>query len=156
RAKYTPLRQLPEAKWVILVEDTTVRSSTMKALLGVMRSTGKAKEIHVRVACPPIIAPCFYGIDMSTIQELFAPRFLHGQPITREHEKKMAQELGADSLAYLPIESLARCIGIETKKLCRACVTGDYPTPEGERLYQLSLKPACGDKRTYEMSGGTK
>lgn len=156
RAKYTPLRQVLEGKRVILVEDTIVRSSTMKALLGVMRSTGHAKELHVRVACPPIIAPCFYGIDMSTIQELFAPRFLHGQPISREHERKMAQELGADSLAYLPVESLARCIGIETQKLCRACVTGEYPTPEGERLYQLSLKPACGDKRTYEMTSGTK
>ncbi len=156
RAKYTPLRQVLEGKRVLLVEDTIVRSSTMKALLGVMRSTGHAKEIHVRVACPPIIAPCFYGIDMSTIQELFAPRFLHGQPINREHERKMAQELGADSLAYLPVESLARCIGIQTQKLCRACVTGEYPTPEGERLYQLSLKPACGDKRTYEMTGGTK
>ncbi|MBL8823725.1 MAG: amidophosphoribosyltransferase [Planctomycetia bacterium] len=150
RAKYTPLRQVLEGKRVLLVEDTIVRSSTMKALLGVMRSVGHAKEIHVRVACPPIIAPCFYGIDMSTIQELFAPRFLHGQPISREYERKMAQELGADSLAYLPVESLARCIGIQTEKLCRACVTGEYPTPVGEQLYQLSLKPACGDRRTYE------
>jgi amidophosphoribosyltransferase len=153
RAKYTPLRQVLEGKRVILVEDTIVRSSTMKALLGIMRRVGKAREIHVRVACPPIIAPCFYGIDMSTVQELFAPRILHGAQISREHEKKMAAELECDSLAYLPIDSLARCIGIDSKRLCRACVTGDYPTPEGERLYQLALKPAAGGgKRTYEMA----
>lgn len=153
RAKYTPLRQVLEDKRVILVEDTIVRSSTMKALLGIMRSVGKAKEIHVRVACPPIIAPCFYGIDMSTVQELFAPRFLHGAPITREHERRMAQELGAESLAYLPIEALSRCIGINKERLCRACVTGDYPTPEGERLYQLALRPTSrGEKRTYEAA----
>jgi amidophosphoribosyltransferase len=153
RMKYTPLRQVLEDKRVLLVEDTIVRSSTMKALLGVIRSVGKAREIHVRVACPPIVAPCFYGIDMSTVQELFAPRFMHGKQLTREEERKMASELGADSLSYLPIDSLARCIGIQTERLCRACVTGDYPTPEGERLYQLALKPSGGERRTYEVAG---
>jgi amidophosphoribosyltransferase len=151
RMKYTPLRQVLEGKRVLLVEDTIVRSLTMKALLGVMRSVGKAKEIHVRVACPPIIAPCFYGIDMSTVQELFAPRFMDGNTLTREDENKMAAELGADSLVYLPTDSLARCIGIQTDRLCRACVTGQYPTPEGEQLYQLALRPASTDKRTYEL-----
>jgi amidophosphoribosyltransferase len=151
RMKYTPLRQVLEGKRVLLVEDTIVRSLTMKALLGVMRTVGKAKEIHVRVACPPIIAPCFYGIDMSTVQELFAPRFMHGNKFTREDENRMAAELGADSLVYLPTDSLARCIGIQTERLCRACVTGQYPTAEGTQLYQLALRPASTDKRTYEM-----
>ena len=53
-----------------------MRSTTMRVLISRMRKVGKAKEIHVRVACPPIIAPCFYGIDMSTVSELFAPRFV--------------------------------------------------------------------------------
>ena len=64
--KYTPLREVLEGKRVFLVEDSIVRSTTMRVLLDRIRQLGKAKEIHVRVACPPIIAPCFYGIDMST------------------------------------------------------------------------------------------
>ncbi|MGE0609102.1 MAG: amidophosphoribosyltransferase, partial [Pirellulales bacterium] len=70
--KYTPLREVLEGKRVFLVEDSIVRSTTMKVLLDRIRSQGRAREIHVRVACPPIVAPCFYGIDMSTINELFA------------------------------------------------------------------------------------
>src|SRR5690606_26466256 len=76
KLKYTPLRQVLEGKKVIVVEDTIVRSTTMKALIRHMREKGKAKEIHVRVACPPIIGPCFYGIDMSTIGERFAPKLM--------------------------------------------------------------------------------
>ena len=67
-----------EGKRVLLIEDTIVRSTTMKSLLHDMRERGGAREIHVRVACPPIVAPCFYGIDMSTVRELFAPRFMNG------------------------------------------------------------------------------
>lgn len=76
RMKYTPLRDVLEGKRVILVEDTIVRSTTMKALIHQLRERGHVREVHVRVACPPIIAPCFYGIDMSTVDELFAPSFL--------------------------------------------------------------------------------
>src|SRR5439155_3955322 len=71
--KYTPLREVLAGKRVLLIEDTIVRSTTMKALLNDLRRRGGAREIHVRIACPPIIAPCFYGIDMSTVKELFAP-----------------------------------------------------------------------------------
>src|SRR5207247_6058996 len=76
RLKYTPLREVLEGKRVLLIEDTIVRSTTLKSLLAQLRERGGAKEVHVRVACPPIVAPCFYGIDMSTIRELFAPRFM--------------------------------------------------------------------------------
>ena len=77
-----------EGKRVLLVEDSIVRSTTMKVLLKRIRELGQAREIHVRVACPPIIAPCFYGIDMSTIGELFAPQFLKGGPLTEEIQAK--------------------------------------------------------------------
>ena len=67
----------------------------------------------------------------------------------------MAAELGADSLFYLPLEAVARCIGLPEERLCRACLTGDYPTPTGERLYQLALinrqNAASRGGRTYEM-----
>jgi amidophosphoribosyltransferase len=67
----------------------------------------------------------------------------------------MARELGADSLFYLPLEAVARCIGMSEDRLCRACLTGDYPTPAGERLYELAVRNrdgANGTGRTYEMA----
>src|SRR5262249_24460935 len=68
--KSTPLREVLWGKRVLLIEDTIVRSTTMNALLHDLRERGRAREVHVRVACPPIVAPCFYGIDMSTVREL--------------------------------------------------------------------------------------
>ncbi len=153
RMKYTPLREVLQGKRVLLVEDTIVRSTTMKTLLDESRRRGGAREIHVRVACPPIIAPCFYGIDMSTVSELFAPRFMKGSRITEAEQRAMAAELGADSLVYLPLEAVSRCIGLENARLCRACITGKYPTPAGDQLYQLALHGgANGDSRTYELA----
>ena len=146
--KYTPLREVLEGKRIFLVEDSIVRSTTMRVLLGRMRSLGRAREIHVRVACPPIVAPCFYGIDMSTIDELFAPEFLAGGPLTAEAQQRMAAQLGADSLRYLPVESVARSIGFPPDELCQACLTGRYPTPAGERLYQIALEQSQSGRRT--------
>src|SRR5262245_48285227 len=155
--KYTPLREVMGGKRVLLVEDTIVRSTTMKTLLHDLRERGGAREIHVRVACPPIVAPCFYGIDMSTVRELFAPRFLRGSRPTEAEHAAMAAELGADTLAYLPLEAIARCIGLDAEHLCRGCLTGKYPTPTGERLYQLSLRNRNGapSARTYELAATT-
>lgn len=152
RMKYTPLREVLEGKRVFLVEDTIVRSTTMQTLLSLIRAVGGAKEIHVRVACPPIVAPCFYGIDMSTKAELFAPRFMAGRDITLAEQRTMAEELGADSLLYLPISSVARCIDLPEAQLCQACLNGEYPTPKGQQLYQLALKNGNGARRTYELA----
>jgi len=138
--KYTPLREVLEGRRVILVEDSIVRSTTMKVLVERIRIVGLPKEIHVRVACPPIVSPCFYGIDMSTVGELFAPRFLAGGPIGPQVEARMAAQLGADSLRYLPVESVARAIGLEAGRLCRACITGIYPTPAGQSLAGEALE----------------
>ncbi len=152
RSKYTPLREVLDGKRVLLVEDSIVRCTTMRVLQERIRTQGRAREIHVRVACPPIISPCFYGIDMSTIRELFAPQFLKGGPLTCEIAADMARQIGADSLRYLPVESVARAIGLDRDQLCQACITGEYPTPCGK---QLALRAAdnhrrgvCG--RTYD------
>ncbi|MCA9135027.1 MAG: amidophosphoribosyltransferase, partial [Planctomycetales bacterium] len=136
--KYTPLREVLAGKRVYLVEDSIVRSTTMRVLLERIREQGEAKEIHVRVACPPIIAPCFYGIDMSTIEELFAPEFLNGGELTLAVQQKMARDIGADSLRYLPVEAVARAIGFKPEQLCQACITGQYPTPTGQQLYNIA------------------
>jgi amidophosphoribosyltransferase len=161
-SKYTPLREVLEGKRVLLVEDSIVRSTTMRVLISRMRAVGRAREIHVRVACPPIIAPCFYGIDMSTVSELFAPPFMNEDRPQNEIFAEMARELGADSLRYLPVESIARALDRPADDLCRACITGRYPTPYGQKLYQIALDNAQQESsadskkaqsaRTYETS----
>jgi amidophosphoribosyltransferase len=156
QTKYTPLRQVLEGKRVILVEDSIVRGTTLKSLVERVRLVGRPREIHVRVACPPIVSPCFYGIDMSTVSELFAPNFLKGGPLTPEVEARMAEKLGATSLRYLPVESVARAIGLDSDQLCRACITGEYPTPCGKKLALLAIENFRNgvDGRTYETPRG--
>jgi amidophosphoribosyltransferase len=153
RLKFTPLREVLSGKRVLLVEDSIVRSTTLKSLLHHLRDQGGAKEIHVRVACPPIVAPCFYGIDMSTVSELFAPKFMAGKIPSVAEQDAMAAELGAESLFYLPVDAVSRCIDLPADKLCRACVTGDYSSPAGEQMYQLALKnhaTGADAGRTYD------
>jgi amidophosphoribosyltransferase len=135
----------------------------MRALIRQLKSRGGAREVHVRVACPPIVAPCFYGIDMSTVKELFAPRFMPDGRLTPEVEDAMARELGADSLKYLRIEDLAECVDKPAETLCQACVDGRYPTPAGVRLYQLAIEndrlgagESGGLERTYDVSGAVR
>jgi amidophosphoribosyltransferase len=125
----------------------------MKVLLNRVRELGHAKEIHVRVACPPIVAPCFYGIDMSTMNELFATRFIRAGQLTDEIQAEMARQLGADSLRFLPVESIAHAIGFGPHELCQACITRDYPTPYGRELYEIALLNtgySHNGQRTYE------
>ncbi len=158
--KYTPLREVLEGKRIFLVEDSIVRSTTMRVLLQRIRQLGHVKEIHVRAACPPIVGPCFYGVDMSSYGELFVPHYMDGAPreewiVTPEIEAQMAADLGADTLRYLPIESVARAIGLPESKLCQACITGQYPTVWGQKLsaeafdiYQNS--PARSEGQTFD------
>jgi amidophosphoribosyltransferase len=157
RLKYTPLPEVLSGKRVLLVEDSIVRSTTMRALVHEIRNRGGAREIHLRVACPPIIAPCFYGIDMSTREELVAPRFadLPDGGLSPDAQQRLAQDLGADSLRYLSVEAIARSVGLAADRLCRACVTGHYPTPTGQQLYEIDALETChangaGGIRTYE------
>ena len=155
RMKYTPLPEVLTGKKVLLVEDSIVRSTTMKGLVTQLKQRGGAKEIHVRVACPPIIGPCFYGIDMSTVTELFAPKFLNGVDLSEETEARMAKAIGADSLKYLSIDAISRCIELPADSLCQACIDRRYPTAAGRELYQIALENADqGDpsqiNRTYD------
>jgi len=145
-----------EGKRVFLVEDSIVRATTLASLTDQLRRRGRAREIHVRVACPPIVAPCFYGIDMSTLGELFAPHHVGSGYRGRLNEPtaaRMAKVLGVDSLRYLSVDDLGECIGIAQPRLCLACVTGRYPTAWGRRLirrarrkHRLGREPA----RTYQ------
>ncbi|MEM9825002.1 MAG: amidophosphoribosyltransferase [Planctomycetota bacterium] len=139
--KYTPLREVLQDKRLILVEDSIVRSTTMNVLLDRIREVGKAREVHVRVACPPIIAPCFYGIDMSDIDQLIAPKYFGDRGVlTDSAQQKLADDLGADTLRYLPVDAIARAVDMPSNHLCQACVTGNYPTDVGRNLYQISTQ----------------
>jgi amidophosphoribosyltransferase len=158
RLKYTPLPEVLSGKRVLLVEDSIVRSTTMRALVHEIRDRGGAREIHLRVACPPIIAPCFYGIDMSRRNELFATGYLDADGrVSPAAQQRMARELGADSLRYLPVEAIARSVSLSPDRLCRACITGHYPSPTGQHLYQIDAGDArhangAGGFRAYEMA----
>src|SRR4051794_23353857 len=159
RLKYTPLPEVLAGKRVLLVEDSIARSTTMRALVHEIRDRGGAREIHLRVACPPIIAPCFYGIDMSRRDELFATRFadLPDEGFSDAAQLSMARELGADSLRYLPVGAIARSVSLPPDRLCRACITGRYPSPAGQQLFQLDVTDSghangAGGVRAYELS----
>ncbi|MCL2346675.1 MAG: amidophosphoribosyltransferase [Planctomycetaceae bacterium] len=143
--KYTPLTEVLEGKRVFLVEDSIVRSTTMRVLIDRIRRIGLVREIHVRVACPPIIAPCFYGVDMSTFQDIYATNFYHSRnPVpagtepslgivqnmsfTKELRDQMAADFGADSVSFLTLDAVSRAIGLERDHLCMACASAKYPS----------------------------
>ncbi|MBI4143560.1 amidophosphoribosyltransferase, partial [Candidatus Woesearchaeota archaeon] len=136
--KYTALKEILKDKKVILVDDSIVRGSTTKQLIRYIKNVGGAKEVHVRVSCPPIRGPCFYGIDMSTVAELLIPRY-EKEPrkgeVSKEVIAQITKDLGADSLKYQSLQGLVRSIGKPAKDLCMACLTGEYPTPHGKKLY---------------------
>lgn len=152
--KYTLIPSVLKGKRVFLVEDSIVRSTTLLTLIQQLRHIGGAREVHVRVSCPPIVSPCFYGIDMSTRGELFAPPFTPGgydgvpKP---EMLAEMARALGVDSLRYLGVPDIAASLQAGVDTLCAGCVTGRYPTPCGQRLAdETLLEPASVGGRSYE------
>jgi amidophosphoribosyltransferase len=91
---------------------------------------------------------------MSTIGELFAPKFMPDGELTADVQDRMAATLGADSLRYLPVESIARAVGFDRDQLCQACITGRYPTPAGQDLYQIALANVRSNvqARAYETA----
>lgn len=120
RAKFSFLRSILENSRIILIDDSIVRGSTMRVLVKLLREHG-VKEIHVRPACPPIIGSCYYGIDTARRNELLAYQF-------QGDIEKMRQYIGADSLQFLSLKGLKKCLG-NADDHCLACVTGEYPIP---------------------------
>ena len=119
KLKLNPVRHLLEGKSVVLVDDSIVRGTTSRKIVRMVRQAG-AREVHVRVSCPPTISPCFYGVDTPTKNELI------GANNTVEEIRKFVE---ADSLAYLSLASLRRAVDDDRKhEYCYACYTGDYPT----------------------------
>ncbi len=152
--KFTILREVTYGKKLIVVDDSIVRGNTSKKLVKFLKESGGAKEVHLRISCPPIVSPCFYGIDMSTFDELIAARNVK-DPVagmTEAECRRIAKEIGADSLIYNTIDNLIKAIGLPVKDLCMACLNGDYPTMCGSitcrKAAENSKKMIC--KRAYE------
>jgi amidophosphoribosyltransferase len=118
RVKLNPIRSVLEGKRVVLVDDSIVRGTTMRKIVRMIRDAGAA-AVHVRVSCPPIVSPCFYGIDTPTKRELIG---------SHKTVEEIRDFLTADSLGYLSIEGLRKAVADAEGRYCRACYTGDYPT----------------------------
>ncbi len=120
KVKLNPITSEIKGKKLVLVDDSIVRGTTLRRIIRVLRDGG-ASEIHVRISCPPIRHPCFYGIDMQTAKEFIA---------SKKTVEQIRRIIGADSLAYTSLDGLIKAIGLPKNKLCLACLTGDYPIKE--------------------------
>jgi amidophosphoribosyltransferase len=118
KIKFNPVREVLAGKKVVVVDDSIVRGTTSRALVQLIRQAG-AREVHFRVASPPITGPCYYGIDTPTKGELIGAS--HDVAQIREH-------LGVDTLGYLSPDGMLRAAGGDPAEFCHACFSGDYPT----------------------------
>lgn len=120
KVKFNPIKGLLKGKKIIVVDDSIVRGTTSRARLKNLFSTG-VKEVHMRISCPPIKYPCFYGIDFPTRKELIA---------AAHSIEEIRKFLGVTSLGYLSLDGLLSCVSCP-KDYCTACFSGDYPVPFG-------------------------
>jgi len=133
KVKLNPVRSILEGKRVVLVDDSIVRGTTSRKIVRMVRSAG-AKEVHMRISCPPTISPCFYGVDTPRKSELIAATH------TLDEIRKY---LDADSVAYLSLDGLTGAVPEGRSRYCTSCYTGVYPVafPRDEAAYlQLALK----------------
>jgi amidophosphoribosyltransferase len=119
KLKLNPVRSLLEGKRVVLIDDSIVRGTTSRKIVRMIRSAG-AKEVHMRISCPPTVSPCFYGVDTPSKKELIA---------ANNTIEQIREFIGADSLGYLSLEGMKQACGEgEKTTYCTACYTGKYPT----------------------------
>jgi amidophosphoribosyltransferase len=123
KIKFNPVREVLQGKRVVVVDDSLVRGTTSRGLVHMIRQAG-AREVHFRVASPPITGPCHYGIDTPTRSELIAS----GHDV-----EQIRQHLGVESLGYLSLDGMLRAAGGDPATFCHACFSGQYPTavPDG-------------------------
>jgi amidophosphoribosyltransferase len=133
KVKLNPVRSIIEGKRVVLVDDSIVRGTTSRKIVRMVRGAG-AKEVHMRISCPPTISPCFYGVDTPRRSELIA---------ATHTLEEIRRYLDADSVAYLSLDGLTEGVRGGRAKYCTSCYTGVYPVefPRDEAAYlQLALK----------------
>jgi amidophosphoribosyltransferase len=118
RIKLNPVRHLIEDKRIVLIDDSIVRGTTSQKIVRMVREAG-AKEIHVRISCPPTISPCYYGVDTPNKAELIAANY---------SVEGIRDFIGADSLGYLSLEGMLGSTGLNPDESCVACWNEKYPT----------------------------
>ncbi|MBV9266053.1 MAG: amidophosphoribosyltransferase [Acidobacteriaceae bacterium] len=118
KLKLNPVRHLLEGKRVILVDDSVVRGTTSRKIVRMVRSAG-AREVHLRISCPPTISPCYYGVDTPSERELIA---------AQRSIEEIREFVEADTLGYLSLESLHQALNDHDRRFCYSCYTGKYPT----------------------------
>ena len=118
KLKLNPVRHLLEGQRVVLVDDSIVRGTTSRKIVRMVRQAG-ARDVHLRISCPPTISPCFYGVDTPDKSELIA---------SNQTVEEIRRFVEADSLAYLSLGSLREAVADDRAEYCYACYTGDYPT----------------------------
>jgi amidophosphoribosyltransferase len=135
KIKLNPIRPVVEGKRVIVVDDSIVRGNTAKNRVKLLRSAG-AKEVHMRISCPPHVSPCFYGIDFPSKKELLA---------ANKSIDEIAKFLNVDTLGYLSLEGMLGSTTQSPKDFCAACFTGKYPTKiyDADDKYKLEHKRNC-------------
>ena len=123
RLKLNPIKEAIKGKKIILIDDSIVRGTTSKQLLDLVKEAEPA-EIHFLVGCPPVIAPCYYGVAMATKKELIAANY---------SVEEIQEQLEIDSLGYITLSALVKAIGMDKEDLCLGCVNEEYPTeiPDG-------------------------
>jgi amidophosphoribosyltransferase len=129
KIKFNPVRGVIRGKRVVVVDDSIVRGTTARKLVRMFRDVG-AREVHFRVASPPITSPCFYGIDMPTKKELIA---------SKRSIAAIRRYLGVDSLGYLSLDGMLSLSTHPKESFCTACFTGKYPTQINRRSGKLAL-----------------
>src|SRR5579864_2018883 len=134
KLKLNPVRHLLEGKRVVLVDDSIVRGTTSRKIVRMMRNAG-AREVHMRISCPPTVSPCFYGVDTPSLGELIAANN------TVEEIRKFVE---ADSLGYLSMGGLREAVADRNHDYCYACYTGNYPT----ELVNIDELISAKDRRT--------
>ncbi len=136
KLKLNPVRELIAGKRVVLVDDSIVRGTTSRKLVRMVREAG-AKEVHMRISCPPTISPCYYGVDTPTREELIA---------SANSPEEIRKYLGADSLGYLSLPGLRQAVNDSEGDFCTSCYTGVYPTD----LVQLEVREEAGANKVAE------
>src|SRR5262249_40792528 len=134
KIKFNPVREVLEGKRVVVVDDSLVRGTTSKGLVQMIRAAG-AREVHFRVASPPITGPCYYGIDTPTKSELIASS--HSIEEIRRH-------LGVETLGYLSLQGMLRAASGDPSGFCHACFSGQYPTPIPQQTARRPTPPPRG------------
>jgi amidophosphoribosyltransferase len=138
--KLNPVKSILKDRKVILVDDSIVRGTTSRRIVSLVR-TAKPKSVEFWVTCPPIISPCFYGIDISTHEELIA---------ARKTIPEIAETLNVDRVCYQTLDGLVNALGLHRDELCMACLTGEYPTPLAQDIAdKMRSRLREGDKRRY-------